>query len=225
MPLNRTTVLILSANPAFVRELAAHWPKDSDPPEFTALEETLFRDLAGHYQLAIADVSEPGRHRELKETLSASGRPAILIHADSSLPLSHGEGTIIELRGQDGLWPVLTGLLGREILLRELAETRRREAESACAAAQAEATLGRFVVEMSHNMNNALTSILGNADLLTLEPGIPANVLAEADTIRNMALCLHEILKRFSSLEKELSVSARESAKSSGRAQSAASAR
>jgi hypothetical protein len=38
-------------------------------------------------------------------------------------------------------------------------------------------------------------------------------VLAQADTIRNMALRLHEVLQRFSSLEKELAVAARESGK------------
>jgi len=39
-----------------------------------------------------------------------------------------------------------------------------------------------------------------------LEPGLPANVLAQADTIRNMALRLHEVFQRFSSLEKELRI-------------------
>jgi len=43
-------------------------------------------------------------------------------------------------------------------------------------------------------------------------------VLAQADTIRNMALRLHEVFQRFSSLEKELTVTARESGKKSLRA-------
>jgi signal transduction histidine kinase len=69
------------------------------------------------------------------------------------------------------------------------------------------------MVEMHHTVNNALTSVLGNAELLLLEPGLPAPVLAQADTIRNMALRLHEVFQRFSSIEKELSVIARESGK------------
>jgi signal transduction histidine kinase len=104
-------------------------------------------------------------------------------------------------------------LIGREILRRTRAETRGREAEAESAAVRAEAMLGRFMVEMRHNMNNALTSVLGNAELLTLEPGLPANAIAQADTIRNMALRMHEIFQRFSSIEKELSVVARESDK------------
>ena len=90
---------------------------------------------------------------------------------------------------------------------------RAREAEKLCAAAQTEATLGRYMLEMRTNVNNALTTVLGNAELLVLEPGLPATVLAEADTIRNMALRLNEIFQRFSSIEKELSVAVRESGK------------
>lgn len=226
MPLTRPTVLILSTNPAFARELAAHWPADPNPPEFTVLEEGLFRDLAGcHYDLAIADASSSDSHAEMKQALAAAGKPAILIHCDSSLPFSNTEGTTIELRGkkEDGLWPALAGLLGREILRRALAEARARHAETLCAVAQAEATLGRYMVEMRHNVNNALTSVLGNAELLALEPGLPANVLAEADTIRNMALRLHEVFQRFSSIEKELSVVARESGKQTTPARATAS--
>ena len=86
-----------------------------------------------------------------------------------------------------------------------------------------EAMLGRYMMDMRHNVNNALTSVLGNAELLLLEPGLPANVQAEADTIRNMALRLHEVFQRFSSLEKELSVAARESDKKPGQSRAAAS--
>jgi hypothetical protein len=69
------------------------------------------------------------------------------------------------------------------------------------------------MVEMRTNVNNALTTILGNAELLAHEPGLPATAVAQADALRNMALRLHEIFQRFSSLEKELTVAARESGK------------
>jgi hypothetical protein len=100
----------------------------------------------------------------------------------------------------------MAGLIGREILCRQQAEARAREAEAAFIAAQAEATLGRYMVEMRANVNNALTTVLGNAELLVHEPGLPASVRVQADTIRNMALRLHEIFQRFSSIEKELTL-------------------
>lgn len=210
----RSTVLILSTNPAFAREIDNHWPADSTSPDFTVLEENLFRDSTStQFDLGIADASSPESHRELRKALGSSGKPAILIHADPSLPFSRTDGNIIELRSQDGLWPIVAGLLGREILRRCQAETNAHEATNICAAAQAEATLGRYMVEMRHNANNALTSVLGNAELLTLEPGLPGRVIVGAETILNMALRLNEIFQRFSSLEKELSVVARETSK------------
>jgi signal transduction histidine kinase len=223
MRLSRSTVLILSTNPEFARELAAHWPSDPNPPEFTVLEQALFRDLAGgNYDLAIADGSSPGSRSKLKKVLAAAAKPAILIHSakdsDHSAAVSRefrdADCHVIELstqsiNGAKPLWPVVAGFLGREILRRLQAEARARDAEAICVAAQADATLGRYIAEMRHNVNNALTSVLGNAELLTLEADLPVEVIAQAETILNMALRLHEVFQRFASLEKELSVGAR----------------
>jgi hypothetical protein len=240
MSIHRPTVLILASDPAFSREITANWPQDpaprSDGPEFIVLDEGFSRGLEGsNYDLAIADAScdekdnenekDKGKNKikrkhlnkrlnkDLKQSLAAAGKPAILIHSDPSLDFYNIHGALLELRREPGVWPAMAGLAGREILRRCQAESRAREAEKICAAAQAEATLGRFMVEMRTNVNNALTTVLGNAELLVLEPGLPATVQAQADTIRNMALRLHEVFQRFSSIEKELSVEARESGK------------
>jgi hypothetical protein len=238
MSVHRPTILILASDPAFSREITANWPQDparrSDGPEFIVLDEGFSRNLEGsHFDLAIADAlcdekddeRDKGRNKikrkhlnkrlnkDLKQSLVAAGKPAILIHSDPSLDFYNIHGAILELRREPGVWPVMAGLAGREILRRCQAESRAREAEKICSAAQAEATLGRYMVEMRTNVNNALTTVLGNAELLVLEPGLPATVLAQADTIRNMALRLHEIFQRFSSIEKELRVEARESVK------------
>jgi hypothetical protein len=231
MSIHRPTVLILASDPGFSREITLNWPQDpaprSDGPEFIVLDEGFSRGLEGsHYDLAIADASSDERlkkdkrkhlnkrlNKDLEQSLAAAGKPAILIHSDPSRDFYNIHGAVLELRREPGVWPAMAGLAGREILRRCQAESRAREAEKICAAAQAEATLGRFMVEMRTNVNNALTTVLGNAELLVLEPGLPATVLAQADTIRNMALRLHEVFQRFSSIEKELSVEARESGK------------
>jgi hypothetical protein len=235
MSTNRPTVLILASDPAFSREVTANWPQDPAPhsgrPEFIVLDEGFSRDLKGsHYDLAIADASSDDRsddknkdkrkrlNKALQQSLAAAGKPAILIHSDPSLDLYNIHGAVLELRREPGLWPAIAGLVGREILRRVRAESCSREAEKICAAAEAEATLGRYMLEMRTNVNNALTTVLGNAELLVLEPGLPATVLAQADTIRNMALRLHEVFQRFSSIEKELSVAARESGKKAAHA-------
>jgi len=221
MSIYHPTVLILTSDPAFAHEITAHWPRDthSDAPEFIVLGPGLSRDLKrSHYDLAIADASSDGAstHNEnngLRESLAAAGRPAIVVHCDPLLDVCNIHGAVIELRREPSVWPTMATLAGREILRRRQAESRAREAEKLCTAARAEATLGRYMIEMRTNVNNALTTVLGNAELLALEPGLPASVLAEADAIRNMALRLHEIFQRFSSIETELTVAARESGK------------
>jgi hypothetical protein len=234
---------------AWPQEPAPRSATHSRRPEFVVLDQGLSRDLEGsHYDLAIADASFDekntkgknsqalcrDRHEVLRQSLAAARKPAIIIHSerihseriysDRSLNFYQLHGAVLELRREPGLWPAIAGLVGREILRRLQAESRAREAGTLSAAAQAEATLGRYMIEMRTNVNNALTTVLGNAELMVQEPGLPANVLAEADTIRNMALRLHEVFQRFSSLEKELridkelSVAARESGKKAAHA-------
>jgi len=233
MPLNRQTVLIVSSDPAFARELARNWPGDGAPPEFTVLAQGLFSDIGGgQYDLVIADGSTPETRAIVEPLLVSAGKPAILIHSDSAAFFRY-EGSILALRRDasgnretgEKNWSLTAGVVGREILRRLASEARQHNAETKCAAVEAEALLGRYMIEMRHNVNNALTSVLGNAELLTLEPGLPAHVVAQADTVRNMALRLHEVFQRFSSIEKELSVAARESSKKPPQAHAAASGR
>jgi signal transduction histidine kinase len=61
------------------------------------------------------------------------------------------------------------------------------------------------MLEMRPSVNNALTSVLGNADLLLLEPGQASGESREQiQTIHTMALRLNEIMQRFSSLATEM---------------------
>jgi hypothetical protein len=65
---------------------------------------------------------------------------------------------------------------------------------------------------MRPNVNNALTSVLGNADLLLWEPAQkPGESREQIQTIHAMALRLHEIMQRFSSLAAEMRASEKES--------------
>jgi signal transduction histidine kinase len=220
---NHPTVLILSSDPAFSREVTEAWPRGTEKPEFIVLKEDLCRQFQPDtYDLAIADAPGCEERSSLIEALADTGKPAIVAHSGTFLNRCGFHGNILLLRRDPVSWPGVVGVLGREILRRGKAESRHRESEKARAAAEAEATLGRYMVEMRHTVNNALTSVLGNAELLLLEPGLPARVMAQADTIRNMALRLNEVFQRFSSIEKELSVVARESGKKSDHARAAA---
>jgi len=75
-----------------------------------------------------------------------------------------------------------------------------------------EAALGRYMLDMRHSFNNALTSVLGNSELLLLEPGaLSAPTRDQVETIHTMALRLCEVMQRFSSLENEMCFSEEES--------------
>jgi hypothetical protein len=230
--MNRPTVLIVATNSAFSREITANWPRNHgsplNGPEFIVLDEAFCRGIEGsHYDLAIAEASSLGRNgkkkkdqrtlnqaplpEDLERSLAAAGRPVIMIHSHRARDFYDVRGAVIALRREPGIWASMAGLLGREILRRSQSEGRARESERICAVALAEATLGRYMVEMRTNINNALTTVLGNAELLALEPGLPAGAQAKADAIRNMALRIHEVFQRFSSIEKELTVGNRDS--------------
>jgi hypothetical protein len=73
------------------------------------------------------------------------------------------------------------------------------------------------MLQMRHSLNNALTSVLGNSELLLLEPGsLSAAARSQVETIRSMSLRMHEVMQRFSSLEKELKVVERQAERESG---------
>ena len=112
---------------------------------------------------------------------------------------------------QDG-WAGTLILVSSEALRRVEAVRRAQRAERLALASQRHATLGRYMLEMRPSVNNALTSVLGNADLLLLEPGhASAESREQIQTIHTMALRLNEMMQRFSSLAAEMRAGEKES--------------
>ena len=102
-------------------------------------------------------------------------------------------------------WPHTLLLLAGETLRRVEALNAAKQAEREAAKSQNLATLGRYMTDMKHSMNNALTSMLGNAELLLLEPGqLSSQSLVQIKTIHSMAMRINEIMLRFSSLASEM---------------------
>src|SRR5258708_23457202 len=64
---------------------------------------------------------------------------------------------------------------------------------------------GRYMTDKKQSVINALTSMIGNAELLLLDPGqLSKQSLAQIKTIHSMALRMNEIMQRFSSLASEM---------------------
>ena len=102
-------------------------------------------------------------------------------------------------------WAQTLLLVAGESLRRVDAVRQTKHALSRAARSERDAVLGRYMVEMKHSVNNALTSILGNAELLLLEPGqLSAQSLQQIKTVHSMSLRINEIMQRFSSLASEI---------------------
>jgi signal transduction histidine kinase len=200
-------VLILTDETEFARLLTACWQAERQAPAITVLASDLWREhkdtphdlvVVGPLRgIAISDIlgaldpahavilCAPADSRELSQLRTRYPR---LVH----VPLRED-------------WAQTLLLVAGESLRRTEALRLARTAENKAASNEHYATLGRYMIDMKHNVNNALTSMLGNAELLLLEPGqLSQQSLAQIKTIHSMALRINEVMQRFSSLATEM---------------------
>ena len=223
--LETPTVLIISDEPDFSRRITARWQMERNVPTFTLLSGELWPRFA----VDIFDVAIVGQLRRdllsvVLEPLHSTGQPIFCVGQDTATAqlIKDRWPRVSILRPGDcqetAHWLETLVLAAAEAVHRSRAESRARAAELACSTLERQATLGRYMLEMRHNLNNALTSVLGNCDLLLLEPGsLSAQTRAQIETIRNMTVRIHEIMLRFSSLEKEMNAVAQQAVQDSGK--------
>ena len=219
------TVLIISDEADFSRRITARWQMERNVPTFTLLSG----DLWPRFAVDTFDVAIVGDlRRELLsvvlEPLHSTSQPILCFCQDSSTAqLVRERWPRISVLRPSEHWLETLVLTAAEAVHRARAESRARTAELSCVTLERQATLGRYMVEMRHSLNNALTSVLGNSDLLLVEPGsLTAQTRPQIETIRNMALRIHEIMQRFSSLEKEMNVVAQQAQTDAGKSYAAA---
>lgn len=208
------TVLIISDDPDFSRRVTARWQMERTVPTFTLLSGELWpRFAADIFDVAIVGDLRRDLLSVVLEPLHSTGQPVYCVTRDAATAqLVRERWPRVSLLRPSDHWLEILVLAASEAVHRSRAESRARLAELSCATLERQATLGRYMLEMRHNLNNALTSVLGNSDLLLLEPGsLSAQTRAQIETIRNMTLRIHEIMQRFSSLEKEMNVVAQQS--------------
>jgi signal transduction histidine kinase len=221
------TVLIISDEVDFSRRITARWQMERNVPTFTLLSG----DLWPRFAVDVFDVAIVGELRRdllsvVLEPLHSTSQPIFCVCQDAATAhLVHERWPRISILRRSEHWLETLVLAASEAVHRSRSESRARAAETACATLDRQATLGRYMLEMRHNLNNALTSVLGNSDLLLLEPGsLSAQTRAQIETIRNMTLRIHEIMQRFSSLEKEMNVVAQQAEQDSGKSYAALAA-
>jgi signal transduction histidine kinase len=203
-----SSVLIVSDDGDFSRTVAGRWQSERTVPAFTVMSGDLCRGFdADSFELAIVGAIRPDALSGVLDALDPAGRPVIFVcgSAQSAQTVRDACPRVLILRDHEGWLDVLV-LLSTEAIRRSEAVARLQRIEREKAVLETQAVLGRYMLEMRHTCNNALTSVLGNSELLLSEPGsLSAQARSQIDTVRNMALRMHEVLQRFSSLEKELS--------------------
>ena len=224
--MDQPTVLIISDDGDFSRRITARWQMERTLPTFTLLSGDLWpRFAVDTFDAAIVGELRRDVLSVVLEPLHSTGQPVFCVCQDApTAQLVRQRWPRISILPREENWLNVLVLVASEAVHRSRAESRARTAEFACATLERQATLGRYMLEMRHSLNNALTSVLGNSDLLLIEPGaLSAPARAQLETIRNMALRIHEILQRFSSLEKEMNVVALQAEQDSGKSYAAAS--
>ena len=205
-------ILIVSDDAEFVRAVSARWRKEKDSPSITAVSTNVSGQAnPSGYLLVVVGPLRGG----------AALPQAPVLHLGSTVCVVGDLGSLQSVRARHADWLLLPEYPGwteallsvvREVVRRTTAEKRAREAELTNHAHQRFGVLGKSLLEARPGMVNALTSLLGNADLILLsEQPLPAECREQVRTIRTMALRLNEMVQRLSSLESEMELNDRKS--------------
>ena len=212
--MNHPTLVIIADQNDRARDIVARWQMERTVPAFTLLNSELWDPaLSAPCDLAIVFGVKEDRATPILAAFDGKNIPCIYV-AEKEAAFQHFRTTFprVLVIHQHDAWLESLVVLSGEVLRRVEASTRAKKAENAAQQTQRQATLGKYMLETRHSFNNALTSVLGNAELMLLEPSaLPTHVREQVDTIHSMALRLHEMMQRFTSLETEMHFADRES--------------
>ena len=220
-------VVLIADDPGFARDLMARWQIERGLPGITVMSTDLLTGTgAGNFDLTIFDLVIIGsvRNKRLVSVLKkieAGDYPVICLleNAVDVKMAKSGYPRLHVMQSHDG-WLDSLLLLAAECLKRLDLIERVRKAEKAALASSRGAILGRYMLESRHDLNNCLTSVMGNAELLLLDADAFAftePVRDQLQTIHEMALNMHEIMQRFSSVAAEIRTSENSSQDETGK--------
>lgn len=212
--MNHLNVLIVAQDPAAARDLVSRWQAEPIVPSFTLLSTDFPRiDGLGPFDLAIIQAEE-AESRSWRQAVDSMAETVLLIAQRSH----NGAARRDVFVPRTGDWLNTTILVGTEMLARVEWMRRFRKLEMSATDAGRQATLGQYMLDTRHAFNNALTSVLGNAELMMLNvDALPSESREQVETIHEMALKLYEMMQRFASLEAEMRVDERENVRSAPR--------
>jgi signal transduction histidine kinase len=199
----RPTIVIISDEQEFSTAVTRRWLIERHVPSFFLVETgSCDRLRSADYDLAVIGGVSSECLTNVLDVARVSGKP--VIHVSRLNGPSPQFANVISLP-EIQAWPDLLITVAHQVLARERAAAELMQLLDSSAQLEQQAALGRYMIEVRHNLNNALTSILGNSDLILLdEDQLPSAMRTQVETIRNMGMRMNEILQRFSSLQKEM---------------------
>jgi hypothetical protein len=189
-------VLVVSDVAEFVREVVGCWERETEKPRVTVLSPDSCRQArSASYALAIVGPVRNGG-MALSNT-SLPFRSTVCAVVDSSLlhlaRQSHPEWVLIP--EQPG-WQEILVSLTHEVLRRTAAEAHVEAVEKWDLEQKRLARVGGALVDARESLVNALTSLVGNADLVLLsEHPLPEELVEQVRTIHEMALRVNGVLR------------------------------
>jgi signal transduction histidine kinase len=200
---DRPNVIIISDETEFSAAITARWLAERSLPSFSMKGSDACTQLQNEkFDLAIVGGLEPESLGPLLESLRATERPVIHVsRLNGHSPKLPGVVSLPETFA----WPELLVTVATQILERDRATADLSRLRESNTQLEHQAALGRYMLEVRHNLNNALTSVLGNSELMLLDPeSLSPTLRPQIETIRNMTMRMNEIMQRFSSLQKEM---------------------
>jgi signal transduction histidine kinase len=200
-------VLIVSDDAEFVKSLVQSWQRRSGAPEY-AVSRSHGAAESAESSVVIMDGLEGLSHLSEKVLL------AIAVTAEE--PKAGIVPRVVQIRRSadpaDTGWADIAAMLAFETVLRAGAVQRVGEVEHQLRESERFAALGHFISDARHGLGNALTSVLGNSELVLMDSDseLGGAVRGQLETIHAMSLKIHETLRRLSSLDSELQVAERQ---------------
>lgn len=212
--MNHPTLIIIADQNEHARDIVARWQMERIVPAFTLLNSELWDPaLSAPCDLAIVFGMKEEFAEPILSALDGKHVPCIYVaQKDTTFQHIRSKFPRVLALHEDDNWLDSLVVLAGEVLRRVEATARAKKVEKDAQQIQRNAALGKYMLDTRHSFNNALTSVLGNAELMLLEPStLPTQIREQVDTIHSMALRLHEMMQRFTSLEAEMHFADRES--------------
>jgi len=217
---DRPIVIIISDEQEFSVAITARWLVERNVPALSVKGSDSCNQIQKeNFDLAIVGGFQPGLLAPVIESLRTTGKPVIHVsRLNGHSPKLPGVVSLPEIFA----WPELLITVATQILERNRSATDLSRVLEVNSQLEHQAALGRYMLEVRHNLNNALTSVLGNSELMLLDPESLAPTLRpQVETIRNMTMRMNEIMQRFSSLQKEMQLVEQQSWKKSAKSAAA----